>query len=191
MSTETRTCKTCGETKQRATGFYSAGRDCRACRKEAARRHYQANKEQYRQRALEWSRKNPEYYRQYNKTWYAENREARKEQIKAYWDARPDRRMELNRRKESARRSRMAGNRTVPFTEQQLEARLAVFGGRCWICRSAPGDEVDHVKPTVAGGPHMLANLRPACRSCNSSKGAAWPFDPAPYREVTYGRVQD
>ncbi|MGX7727586.1 HNH endonuclease [Rhodococcus sp. 5G237] len=35
---------------------------------------------------------------------------------------------------------------------------------------------VDHVKPINKGGPHMLANLRPACGPCNSRKRDQWPF---------------
>ncbi|WP_349257835.1 HNH endonuclease [Iamia sp.] len=37
-------------------------------------------------------------------------------------------------------------------------------------------DSIDHVKPLSKGGAHMLSNLRPSCRSCNSRKGARWPF---------------
>lgn len=32
----------------------------------------------------------------------------------------------------------------------------------------------DHVKPLAKGGPHILANIRPACVSCNSRKHATW-----------------
>lgn len=60
----------------------------------------------------------------------------------------------------------------VPFTSAQLAQRLAMFSG-CWICGGVAGT-VDHVKPLSKGGPHMLANLRPACLSCNSRKHATW-----------------
>lgn len=63
---------------------------------------------------------------------------------------------------------------TVPFTLAQLNQRLSMFVG-CWMCGDEP-DTVDHVKPLAKGGAHMLANLRPACKSCNSSKGATWPW---------------
>ncbi|MGC0144464.1 HNH endonuclease signature motif containing protein [Pseudactinotalea sp. Z1732] len=70
----------------------------------------------------------------------------------------------------------MAGVQVIPFSPEQLVARIAFYGGVCWICREVPYEELDHVKPVKAGGPHMLANLRPACRSCNASKNASWPF---------------
>lgn len=69
-------------------------------------------------------------------------------------------------------RQKAAGS--LPFTAEQLAARLSMFPG-CWMCGGA-ADQVDHVKPLVAGGWHILANLRPACGSCNASKGGRWPL---------------
>lgn len=62
----------------------------------------------------------------------------------------------------------------LPFTADQLVARLSMFRG-CWMC-GGTADQIDHVKPLVAGGWHILANLRPACGSCNSRKGGRWPL---------------
>lgn len=58
-------------------------------------------------------------------------------------------------------------------TIEQILARVAYFGERCWIC-GAPWEHLDHVKPVTAGGPDLLANLRPACSSCNSTKRTTW-----------------
>lgn len=60
-------------------------------------------------------------------------------------------------------------------THAMIRARWEMFGNRCWIC-GAPATATDHVKPIVAGGGNWPCNLRPICRSCNSSKGAKWPF---------------
>ncbi len=47
----------------------------------------------------------------------------------------------------------------------------------CWICGGVSDHMAfDHVKPIAKGGAHIPANLRLACRSCNSSKNARWPF---------------
>lgn len=68
----------------------------------------------------------------------------------------------------------------VPFTAEQLQQRMLYFGGRCYL--QLPGvctgeaEQIDHVKPVSKGGSHMLANLRPACKACNLSKAAKWPF---------------
>lgn len=64
-------------------------------------------------------------------------------------------------------------------TRAGLAGKLVVWGGRCWICRSALDDTTltwDHVKPVSKGGVDILANLRPCCRSCNSRKGNKWPL---------------
>lgn len=63
----------------------------------------------------------------------------------------------------------------VQVTPGHLQAKWNYWGGRCWICNAA-ANSWDHVKPLTKGGSHMLCNLRPACRSCNSSKSNKWPF---------------
>ncbi len=77
-----------------------------------------------------------------------------------------------------ARRARESPS--VPFTPEQLKQRLDYYGNQCYlklpgICTGG-GDHIDHVKPLSKGGAHMLANLRPACKPCNSFKSAKWPF---------------
>lgn len=42
----------------------------------------------------------------------------------------------------------------------------------CWICRG-PATEADHIQPRSEGGDDALANLRPACRSCNAGRRLA------------------
>lgn len=64
----------------------------------------------------------------------------------------------------------------LSFTADQLAQRVAFYGGRCWMCGAEAATDLDHVKPIVAGGAHMLANLRPACGTCNRKKGATWPM---------------
>lgn len=76
--------------------------------------------------------------------------------------------------KRSVRRARMASVARVAFSPKQLAARIAFFGGVCWMCRAAPYEHLDHVKPLARGGPNMLANLRPACQTCNLSKKDKW-----------------
>jgi len=73
------------------------------------------------------------------------------------------------------RRTRMAGNPTGQVTEAGLLAKVEFWGRRCWMCHG-PYEAIDHVKPVVAGGGHLLCNLRPACTRCNSSKGTKWPY---------------
>lgn len=65
---------------------------------------------------------------------------------------------------------------------EQLHARIEYYGGRCWLCGCdwyallAYDQTIDHIKPVSKGGSEWPANLRPACRSCNSAKNASWPL---------------
>jgi hypothetical protein len=54
------------------------------------------------------------------------------------------------------------------------EAIWKKTGGKCCYCGSKltrSGMTIDHLHPVAKGGRNDLANLVPACRSCNSSKG--------------------
>lgn len=59
-------------------------------------------------------------------------------------------------------------------TAAQIDSRFAVFGNRCWMCDAEGALTVDHVKPRSKGGPHLAANIRPACRPCNARKYNHW-----------------
>lgn len=71
------------------------------------------------------------------------------------------------------------GGIVVKFTSAQKGERFSLWGGRCWMCGIEGATQEDHVKPIVRGGSHCLSNLRPICRSCNSSKGGRWPLPKA------------
>lgn len=90
----------------------------------------------------------------------------------AEWQrANPDLVNERNHR----RRARERAAPAVKITRELLAAKWTYWAGLCWMCRG-PANSWDHVKPLVKGGAHMLVNLRPACRSCNSAKGDRWPY---------------
>lgn len=73
------------------------------------------------------------------------------------------------------RRARVAVASIAPFTPEQLRAKVAYWGNACWVC-IGPVEAIDHYKPVSKGGLHVLANLRPICRRCNSIKANKWPF---------------
>lgn len=50
-----------------------------------------------------------------------------------------------------------------------------LYGDRCWLCGRSGADTIDHIVPVLWGGSDHPANLKPACRSCNSSRGAERP----------------
>lgn len=59
-------------------------------------------------------------------------------------------------------------------TPEQIAGRVAMFGGKCWMC-GGPYEHLDHVIPVVRGGSDWPANLRPACARCNLSKNDRMP----------------
>lgn len=129
----------------------------------AASRRYHARRlaaepEVYRarQRARYWA--DPETRRARDRAWHAANNEAS---------------LAISVRRAQNRRARVAQVVVITFTREEFDARMAFWGDRCYMC-AGPWSAVEHVKPIVAGGPHMLANLRPACTSCNTSKGGRW-----------------
>lgn len=93
------------------------------------------------------------------------NRDAKREWVRANPLAR--------RNAQHQRRAQMVGSAVYVIARQQIAARMQYFGNRCWMCRG-PFEAIDHVKPLSAGGPHILANLRPACTQCNSRKSGRW-----------------
>jgi 5-methylcytosine-specific restriction endonuclease McrA len=84
----------------------------------------------------------------------------------------------LRRRAAAQRRAEREAAAPGFATDEQLAARWAYYGGRCWMC-GKPADHMDHVKPLAAGGSNWPSNQRPACWPCNFRKGARWPFPAA------------
>lgn len=56
------------------------------------------------------------------------------------------------------------------FSEEQLAARIAYYGGRCLYCNSDNATTIDHRIPISRGGTNWPSNLVPCCKSCNSRK---------------------
>lgn len=74
----------------------------------------------------------------------------------------------------ASKRRRRALTRGVAATLSALEweAIKQAYGFRCAYCGSSPQTlEQDHRVPLAAGGQHVIENVIPACRSCNSRKG--------------------
>jgi 5-methylcytosine-specific restriction endonuclease McrA len=74
------------------------------------------------------------------------------------------------------RRARLRG--AVPrLTREEWEAICHEHEGgdgvvRCAYCGKACEPTIDHLVPLSRGGQHIASNVKPACLSCNSSKGA-------------------
>ena len=66
---------------------------------------------------------------------------------------------------------------------RRLRAQVLESSDVCWLCGKStpPADTVDHVLPLSVYPElaHDLGNLRPAHKSCNSSKGAGLDMEKA------------
>lgn len=135
-----------------------------------------------------WGERNREKINEQARLRRAKNPEVQRNASRRYDELHPERRREQGRRyrqanaakildKNARRRARLHGLSIIPFTQEQFKQRWDYFGGRCYLCGDV-ADTTDHVKPIAAGGAHILANLRPACRRCNARKNSRWPYAP-------------
>lgn len=60
----------------------------------------------------------------------------------------------------------------LPIVEEDFTRAdvIRTYGNHCVYCDSGAFEELDHFEPVCKGGPHTLANVRPACASCNNAK---------------------
>jgi 5-methylcytosine-specific restriction endonuclease McrA len=152
-------------------------------------RSYRENRDKIRAQQNAKRRSNPQWVRQCYERYYAKHQARHQARAKAWRTANPERSNESMRRGrikweaanphivrnvKERRRLRLRGVQVVDFSHEDLDLRLSVFGHACAYC-GGPFDALDHVKPIALGGLHILSNIRPACRPCNSKKGAKSP----------------
>ncbi len=131
--------------------------------KEAACPDCRTGYNKYMQR---WKAANADKHREWSRRWQAANLDKHGEYVRR-WRVNNS---EVVNRWTAKRRAQKAGTLHVPFTVDQLAERMAYWGNQCWMCKG-PYEVVDHVIAIAQGGSDCLSNLRPACSSCNSSKG--------------------
>lgn len=186
-----KTCVRCSEEKPAGDFTKDKSRKdglnpyCRECTRKGNRKSYVKNfatekarkaqsyrddPEKFLSRNRKWRAVNRDRERVTNRAYYARNREMVREWHKAYHQANPH----VARACSSRRRALRIRQTIVEASTDQIMQRMAYFGNKCWMC-GGPFEHVDHVKPLSKGGPHMLANLRPACAPCNLSKKDKWP----------------
>jgi 5-methylcytosine-specific restriction endonuclease McrA len=77
-----------------------------------------------------------------------------------------------------SRKARMKGCHVRDLTALEWAEIKAVYSYRCAYCGQMKPLTQDHVIPISKGGEHTASNIVPACRSCNSRKGARLPIVP-------------
>lgn len=159
---------------------YVCGRDgvelcsnkkCKPCMSDYKKKWYAANKATIRKKQEEYRSANRSKLREADKIWRRDNKGKDAIRVSKWAKNHPEKRAESQRK----RRARKTGSQILPITIDMLAMRLEVFGGRCAYC-GGPFEHWDHFKPLELGGPHILANMRPSCISCNISKGCKHPI---------------
>lgn len=82
--------------------------------------------------------------------------------------------------KDGRRQARKRGAPISDFTVAQWKAMQEAYAHRCVYCRKRCKGKLtqDHLTPFARGGSHTATNIVPACRSCNSRKGAGQVLRP-------------
>jgi 5-methylcytosine-specific restriction endonuclease McrA len=167
-----KTCRACGQAlpleRFQKDRTYSSGHKarCKSCVAAVPRKRTAARLEYERQ----WRETHRETLRRQARARYERNREAENARSAAWRRANPEKWSIANRT--AARRSFERRRNTPGFaTAEQVRQRIAYYGWRCWLC-GEPWAEVDHVIPVKHGGTNWPSNLRPACWTCNRSKGS-------------------
>lgn len=75
----------------------------------------------------------------------------------------------LGQKNHKARR-RTAERKGDNISLADWKALVARFDGKCAYCRQELPLTMDHVKPLIKGGEHVLSNIVPACAKCNATK---------------------
>lgn len=175
---------------------------CKACVRAYCKTRYVAHAEEIKAAVAEYRHRNVDEIRERDRARHAANRDQDNAKAAAYYLA--NREVQLVRAKvrrdaldpdaeraykrayrkanrtlvrewEHRRRVRERASAVMPLTRAMIAAKVAYWGGKCWVC-GVPFEAIDHVKPIAKGGPHILANLRPICGSCNSKKHSTWPY---------------
>lgn len=130
------------------------------------RRWREANREYVRETMRAYYAEHADKWVAYGQRRYAEKGEHIRRLVKQWRMNNPHLTAEYGAR----RRARIA---SVTVTPVDRHAVIARDHGICYLCGKSPKGwwlTLDHVVPLDAGGEHSEANLRVACRACNSRK---------------------
>lgn len=140
-------------------------------RKYSAR--YRAKNRAKRRLALQrWRTENPEKVRAQQQR-ASQKRRGKRPQLRAAFQKWRRNNPDKVRERDARRRARKAAAPINNFTAKQWRALCKAAGYRCAYChKKFPFKQLtqDHIIPLSKGGSHTLANIVPACLSCNSRK---------------------
>ena len=129
-------------------------------------------REQHKESNKQYYIENEDKIKEYKKQYRQENTSEIEEYMKQY---RKGNRLTLNRNNHIYRARKKALPATL--TTQQWQQIKKSFDNRCAYCGKKKKLAQEHFIPLSKGGGYTHNNIIPACKSCNSSKGAKDFFD--------------
>ncbi len=128
--------------------------------------YYAAHREEIRAYGIKYYVEHRDTLLAFTCRWKAEHPKANQAHERKYVAAH---RAEKNARTLNRHHRKRANGGSV--RREAWEDLKASYRYRCAYCHQRKPLTQDHVVPIVKGGWHVIENIVPACRSCNSSKG--------------------
>lgn len=135
-----------------------------------------SNREKERKTLRKWVKNNPQKVKVNSRNNYLRHRQRFIAQAKRWNQAHPEKRSKIMIFQNAKRRSRLLSNGGRGFSRTQWDKLLKNTKGLCCYCRLKKANSIDHFYPVSRGGEHDWFNIVPACRRCNSLKGASDPL---------------
>jgi 5-methylcytosine-specific restriction endonuclease McrA len=164
-------CKTCRSSKYQEWVESDPERS-RQLNNFASHKYYERNlidrRRTNREAAAENRARDPEGTKKRQRAWYAKNPAKAKAHVQRNRLKDP---LKVRCRNEKRRAWKMRVVNTL--TPDQWQEVLGIFNNACAYClRTDLSLTIDHMVPLCKGGAHSVANVVPACQSCNSRKGS-------------------
>lgn len=202
LDSTTKRCTACGEIKpltdfnKNRTKAGGLAAQCRECMRAIVHAWQKANPEKYLESVRRAKAKKPEKYRGHKRVWAEANPDRVHAKNRRYAEAHPydEVRREYFRKRYQQHKQRIKAyqrqySKTHPWVGVRSIRRYrmlkghkrihgwpemrAWFGNCCLCCGATKRIEADHVIPLSKGGPDILENLQPLCRTCNASKATS------------------
>lgn len=159
--TKSSSCKECGGKLTHS----ETGRSKTFCESCATERLRASRQKAHRK----WCAANRQHIAEYDRRKYEANRDALLEQTQAWRKANPG-----AVKADHARAAAAVYGCEGEFSPKEWDALVKAYDGRCAYCNGiADPLETDHMTPLSRGGTNYIANVVPACRSCNRHKSAS------------------
>jgi hypothetical protein len=178
-----KTCQKCGETKPETAFRFDRTKSnphrrdttCNTCNNAIQKAWREANKPAYNRRIRERRKERGETYKEIRRQWSQKNRERNNAREREKYAANPEPNLARNARW----RARKRGATINDLSAAQWKEIKAAYDHRCVYCgRKMKRLTQDHLLPLSRGGTNTVANVVPACLSCNSRKYTGPPLIP-------------